>query len=63
LNPRTVETVSGPAGFYSRNPANEVIQGTEQKVRNGRNLLAGPAQGLLEQPEGVFEIEAAQERL
>ena len=33
--------MSGPAGFYSRNPANEVIQGTEQKVRNGRTLNAG----------------------
>ena len=26
-------------------------------------LRAGPAEGLLEQPEGVFEVEAAQERL
>jgi len=27
------------------------------------DLRGGPAEGLLEQPEGVFEVEAAQERL
>jgi hypothetical protein len=26
-------------------------------------LRGGPAQGLLEQPEGVFQVEAAQKRL
>ena len=29
----------------------------------GADLWAGPAEGLFEQPEGVFQVEAAQERL
>ena len=56
---------SAASGRASRSWVYAAMISQVQRSAGGRvaDLRGGPAEGLLEQPEGVFEIEAAQERL